>query len=367
VSTGRELVAGNWLQQQSDVPLAMSHDGLRMATYNHLARRQGQFRINVRPLEKTSQSDAFPLTGLSADPVSGEFSSDGRHFAASCRGQNHVLLWKIDEPERNRSLTGHTQQIQAIAFSHDGRLLATASWDATVRIWEVLTARPVAALAGHSEHVCAVDFSPDDRLLASGASGRSDNSAIIWDARRAVLGPQADNPPDAEAVAASWKQLASSDPQQAFAAIGKLIQVPQQTLELFQAEVDQVTKSVDQENLKRLIRELDDDRFDVREAAHKELLRLRAVADVLLRQALKNNPSAEVEYRISRILETPVTEAPLPEDELFRLRRMIYALELIGNDDAQRQLAALSSGHPNVIIMRDAGASLLRLKDARGA
>lgn len=367
LASGRQITEGTWLLQQSDVPLAMSHDGQRMATYNHLARRQGQIRINVRALDASSQSDAVALTGIAADPVSGKFSSDGRYFAASCRGQNHVLLWRLDQPDRNRSLTGHTQQIQEIAFSHDGRLLATASWDATVRIWEVLTARPITSLEGHGEHVCAVQFSPDDRFLASGASGRTDNSTIVWDSRRAVLGPDATEKPTAEALAGFLKQLSSSDPQQAFTAIGNLIKVPDQALELFQKEVDTVTKAVDQENLKRLIRDLDDDQFDVRESAHKKLLRLRAVADVLLRQALKNSPSAEVEYRITRILETPLTEAPLAEDEMFRLHRMIFALELIANEGAQRQLATLSTGHPNVTIMRDAGATLQRLKEARGA
>ena len=367
MATGAPIASGIWLLQQSDFPLAMSHDGQRIATKNLAAWKLGQFQIMLRPVDTPSQDEAIALTSINADPVSGDFSSDGQYFSASFRGQNHVLLWRVDQPERSRSLTGHTQQIQSIAFSQDGRLLATASWDATVRIWEVLTAQPVATLAGHSEHVCAVGFSPDDRLLASGASGRTDNSTLIWDTRRALFDSSEKNEPDAEALAGLWKNLASSDPQQAFSAIGNLIRVPEQAIELFQKEVNAVTKAIDQDNLKQLIRDLDDDRFDVRESAHEELLRLRAVADVLLQQTLKDGPSAEVQYRITRILATPVTESPMAEDEMFRLRRMIYAIELIGSGDAQRQLAALSTGHPNVAIMRDAGASLQRLTKAAGA
>lgn len=70
-----------------------------------------------------------------------------------------------------RALGGHTDEIAAVAFSPDGRLLAGACFDGMVRLWEVATGKQAAVLDGHGGWVPAVAFSPDGRLLASGGLG----------------------------------------------------------------------------------------------------------------------------------------------------------------------------------------------------
>ena len=87
-------------------------------------------------------------------------------------------MWLLETDVRQQPLEGHTREVKAMAFSHDGSRLASGSADLTVRLWEVATGVQLRLLVGHSEPVKAVAFSPDGITLASGSD---DRTVCLWE------------------------------------------------------------------------------------------------------------------------------------------------------------------------------------------
>ncbi|GAA4669860.1 toll/interleukin-1 receptor domain-containing protein [Phytohabitans rumicis] len=109
------------------------------------------------------------------------FGTDGRLLATT--GYKVTTLWNVSDPTRATvvaTLKGHIHSVDGVAFSPNGRTVATASYDRTVRLWNVsVPTRPtmVATLTGHSDYVDKVAFSPSGRLVAAAAG---DGTIIVW-------------------------------------------------------------------------------------------------------------------------------------------------------------------------------------------
>ena len=117
------------------------------------------------------------LIGHTAAVVSIAFSPDGKAIASGS-WDNTIRLWNADTGTHIRTLTGHTDGIWSVAFSPDGTTLASGSRDDTIRMWDADTGAHIRTLTGHTSCVYSVAFSPDGQTIASGGI-----DIRLWDAK----------------------------------------------------------------------------------------------------------------------------------------------------------------------------------------
>ena len=116
------------------------------------------------------------FTQTLGDILSIDVSPDGALLATGI--DQHVLLWRIADRRQIGGFEGHTAWVRCLAFSPDGRLLASGSYDQTIRLWDLATGQCVKTLHGHASGVQTLAFSPDGRRLASGGH---ESDLWLWD------------------------------------------------------------------------------------------------------------------------------------------------------------------------------------------
>ena len=229
------------------------------------------------------------------------------------------------------------------AIAPDGRTLATTSGRAgAIELWDIETGKRLAQLASAIPYGGSLAFSPDGKLLASGSD---DTTILLWDvtaARRLhlfldVLGDRGD--------AANKARKLSADPVQAVAYLRQRL-----------ANVAAAEK-----RLQALISALDSDDFDTREKASRELEKIAAEVETPLRLALTREASPEVRRRIQHALDgiKQAANDPAPFD-INRLRLSLTVLEQFDNAEARAALAGLAELAPDSVVGRAAKAALAR-------
>lgn len=140
----------------------------------------------------TGQPLGQPLRGHREPVWTLAFSPDGKTLASAGRGKR-IILWALDSdssPDDESPLArkigdvliGHTAAIRSLAFSPDGKLLASGSDDRSIILWDVETQQPLdQPLKQHDGAVSSLTFNPDQNILASGGE---DKAVILWDLSR---------------------------------------------------------------------------------------------------------------------------------------------------------------------------------------
>ncbi len=248
---------------------------------------------------------------------------------------------------------------QCIAFAPDGRSLAWSGWrDPTIHVGEIATGRVRRSFTGHSGDIQALAFSPDGTFLVSGSR---DTTALVWDLSGRLDPADQRNKPLTEAdLKTQWQALGEEDAASGFRAMQTLAFDPSHTVPYLRQQLHPVA-AVDEKRLFRLIAELDSDQFADREKAAAELEKMGETALHALRQALEGQPALEKRRRLEQLIDKQQREKWSPSPERLRTLRSVEVLERIGNADARSMLKTLAGGAPGAWLTEDAKSSLDRV------
>ncbi len=179
-TTGQPLhtLAGHSAQVRA---VAFSPDGKRLVTGSVDQTAKVWDAITFHELVTIKATDAIRSVA---------FSPDGKRVVTSSGTRSEWDVWNSGEETTAKvwevangtlllTLTGHSNSINAVTFSPDGRTILTGSWDNTAKVWDAASGQELHSLRSHSSPILSVGFSPDAQRIATGSA---DNTARVWDA-----------------------------------------------------------------------------------------------------------------------------------------------------------------------------------------
>jgi WD40 repeat protein len=304
--------------------------------------------IAFTPDSQVLASTTFKQTQGPIEPRPGTWTI---HLWELLTGKEQQSILLADEGERG---------ISQMAFSPNQRVLAIARQVRTknggsenvIQFWDVATSKELLSRQGFGDEVTSLAFSADGKFLAS---GHADGSIFIWDAPAVSITPSAKTEP-AE-LEKWWADMADEDARKAGAASWSLVGAGGPAVDFLRERVQPVV-SPPPDQIKRWIADLDSKDFERRQDAARQLAALEELAQPALQDTLTGKPSAEQRRRIDDLLKpTLVVQSP----EKRRLLRSIQVLERIGSPAARKLLAVWAQGSPDARLTMDAKAALERL------
>jgi WD40 repeat protein len=298
------------------------------------------------------------------------FSPDGRTLAAGGqRAEASIYGWELASG-RLRFTLKHGEDVACLAYSPDGKFLAAANnYNAYrnygpgaeslgvktplphVHLWDLVVGRETQVLQGHQGPISTLAFSPDGKLLATGSY---DTTVLLWDATHFKNTPSTDVQLRPEQLQSLWADLGGADAVKAYRAIRTMASAPKASIVFLKQHLRPVAPP-DPKLVARLIADLDSAQFADRDKAMQGLEKLGESAATELRKTLESKPTLEVKRRIEQLLEKQ------DDVEHLRMVRALETLERIGTPEARELCARLADGVPDARLTREARATLKRM------
>jgi hypothetical protein len=228
--------------------------------------------------------------------------------------------------------------------------------DGVVYLIETSTGGVRWGFKGHVGNVWSVAYSPDGQMVASVGF---DSAPLVWDVTGRILGAsQQAAPLNAKELDAAWSDLAGEDAAKGWLAIRALLARPQQAVPFLKQRLP-ANGPLDPKRLARLLADLQDDEFDVREQACKDLAAVGLAAAPALRKLQASPPTADVRIRVEKLIGK-LGQGGIVTEEL-RCGRAVEVLGYLATPEAQKLLEAEAQGDARSVLTHDARAALDRL------
>lgn len=273
--------------------------------------------------------------------------------------QQGITLWDQDVLCRRQTLYGPKCIWRRLAYSADGRYLASVAGllaggdpavfpDHSLRVWEVASGQEVLSRQ-LPPHVGAgsLAFTPDGRTVVSGMTNAT---VLLWD----VFPPSSSKRGEGTAL---WDDLAHSNARRAHRAVAALLAKGEAGVALLARRLEPA-KLRPAARVARLLADLDSDDFTVREAATRKLAKMAEIARPALERA-RPSASPEARRRITTVLRRGTYS--VPSGQVLRSVRAVMVLEQAGTPAARNLLRTLAGGVPEARLTREAKTALERL------
>jgi RNA polymerase sigma factor (sigma-70 family) len=355
--------------QRGNVMLAVSPNGRWLASAAHSNRLTKDSDIQLWEIETGKL--VHRLVPRSGGATAMCFSSDSLQLVCSFGDptfggptkDSAVKIWDAEAGKEMYTFRFSHGNIGFIALNQNSRMFATAGGDPSHRgalanvdksvyLWEIASGKERCRFTGHDTAVFSLDFSPDGALLAAASR---DIPIFLWN----VYGSQklANGNLSYDAAKQLWQQLADSDAALAFKAICDLIARPNEAVILLENAWKALPRATEKQ-MRQWVEDLNSEQFAVRKSASEELVRFAANHEDMLRETLQKANSLEARQRLEQILARI-------EPERVRRGRMLEVLEQLPTPEARRFLQTLTEQREDTILAREAAAGLKRLAERK--